>query len=107
MVPTRTNEITAWVFARLLGGEARDTGTGSPWAHEAAIIAQGESTLAAQDSACVPATRPTLPLDEYVGSYADPLRAGHARGRARAGTGGSCCTLARPAPSPANMEHCN
>ena len=71
------HEITAWVFARLLGVEPRDW-HGESMAHKATIVAQGESTLAAQDSARVPGTRPTLPLDEYVGSYADALGAGHA-----------------------------
>ena len=71
------HEITAWVFARLLGVEPRDW-HGESMAHRAAIVAQAESNLAAQDSARVPGTRPTLPLDEYVGSYAEPLGAGHA-----------------------------
>ena len=71
------HEITAWVFARLLGVEPRDW-HGESMAHKAAIVAQAESNLAAQDSARVPGTRPTLPLDEYVGSYAEPLGAGHA-----------------------------
>ena len=71
------HEITAWVFARLLGGEMRDW-HGESMAHKAAIVAQAESILAAQDSARVPGTQPALPLDEYVGSYADPLGAGHA-----------------------------
>ena len=44
------HEITAWVFARLLGGEVRDW-HGESMAHKAAIVAQAESTLAAQDSA--------------------------------------------------------
>ncbi len=71
------HEITAWVFASLLGGEARDW-HGESMAHKAAIISQRESTLATQDSARVLGTRPTLPLDEYVGSYAEPLGASHA-----------------------------
>ncbi len=71
------HEITAWVFARLLRTEPRDW-HGEAMAHKAAIVAQVESNLAAQDSARVPGTRPTLPLLEYVGSYADPLGAGHA-----------------------------
>ena len=47
-------------------------------AHKATIVAQGESTLAAQDSARVPGTGPTLPFIEYVDSYADPFGAGYA-----------------------------
>lgn len=70
------HEITAWVFARLLGVEPRDW-HGESMAHKAVIVAQVESNLATQDLARVLGTRPTLPLDEYVGSYADPLGAGH------------------------------
>ena len=71
------HEISAWVFARLLDREPRDW-HGESMAHKTAIVAQIDSTLAAQDSARVPGTLPTLPLAEYVGSYADPLGAGHA-----------------------------
>ena len=71
------HEISVWVFARLLGREPRDW-HGEAMAHKTAIVAQIDRTLAAQDSARVPGTRPTLPLDEYVGRYAEPLGAGYA-----------------------------
>lgn len=99
------HEITAWVFSRLLGVEPRDWHAES-MAHKAVSVAQVESNLATQDSARIPGSVPTLPLDEYVGSYADPLGAGHVNvvlgqdGRLRLSFG-------EPGTFSGDMEHWN
>ena len=68
-------EISAWVFARLLGVEARDW-HGEIMSRTETIHAQVEATLAAQDAARIPDTRPSLPLEDYAGSYEDDYGAG-------------------------------
>ena len=61
-------EIAAWVFARLIGAPERDW-HGEIMTRTAAIEAQVESTLAAQDAARIPGTAPSLPLERYTGTY--------------------------------------
>ena len=61
-------EIVAWVFARLTGGEERDW-HGESMARTRAIEQQAEAALAARDADRIPGTAPSLPLDRYAGAY--------------------------------------
>ena len=61
-------EVAAWVFARLTGGEERDW-HGEVMARTRAVEQQVEAALAARDAGRIAGTTPSLPLDGYAGVY--------------------------------------
>ena len=68
-------EIAAWVFAQLLGVEPRDW-HGEIKDRTGIIHSQVEAALAAQDTARIPGTRPSLSLEDYAGTYEDAYGSG-------------------------------
>ena len=98
-------EVAARVFAHLLGTEPRDW-HGTVMEQTGAILQQVEQTYAAQDSARVPGTRPSRPIKEYVGRYADLHGAGHAE-VADAGEGRLRVHFGEPGTFSGDLEHWN
>ena len=61
-------EIAAWAFGRLLGLE-RDDWHDVAMVSTEAILGQVDAALTGRDASRIPDTTPTLPLDQYAGTY--------------------------------------
>lgn len=96
-------EIAARVFSHLLGTEPRDW-RGIFTERTGAVLRQVDESYAARDSARIAGTRPTQPVEGYVGRYADAHGAGHAE-VAPAGDGGLRLHFGAPGAFSGDLEH--